>query len=52
MQTISKNPDAHRLEWSSELPPDGQRFVFDKPVEDLTKATITLVVNWAAGLKK
>jgi hypothetical protein len=31
---------------------DGQRFLLNVPIEDADASLITVVVNWAAGLKK
>jgi hypothetical protein len=31
---------------------DGQRFLLNAPAEDNTSATIQVVLNWAAGLKR
>jgi eukaryotic-like serine/threonine-protein kinase len=31
---------------------DGQRFLLNVPLEDATDSSITVVLNWAAGLKK
>lgn len=35
-----------------DVAPDGQRFLVDELVEDPAKATITVVVNWAARLPR
>ena len=31
---------------------DGQRFLLNVPVEDAAASSITVVLNWTAGLKK
>ena len=31
---------------------DGQRFLLNVPLEDAADSSITVVLNWAAGLKK
>ena len=32
--------------------PDGQRFLVNAPAGDATASPITVIVNWASGLKK
>jgi hypothetical protein len=31
---------------------DGQRFLLNVPLDDAADSSITVVVNWTAGLKK
>jgi hypothetical protein len=33
-----------------DVTPDGQRFLLNVPVEERQSASITVVLNWAAGL--
>ena len=35
-----------------EVTRDGQRFLLNVPVEETAASSITVVLNWAAGLKK
>ena len=44
--TLSPLQDQYRVT------PDGQRFLVLKPVAEATPTPITVVVNWAAGLRK
>jgi hypothetical protein len=53
--------EAHLLNGPSNAPgtrhqydvaPDGQRFLLNVPLDDAADSSITVVVNWTAGLKK
>jgi Tol biopolymer transport system component len=38
--------------WGHDITPDGQRFLFNLPAGDAPASPITVVLNWAAGIKE
>ena len=44
------NPRGFRQQYA--VARDGQRFLLNRPVEEATPSSITIVLNWAAALKK